>query len=385
MKKLIKKLWLGAAPNMWNADIAKEKYFLAAFPEPEDLIQRSYFQYKCHSVYYAGIRWTIWELIAFFTIIPFIILLLLYGLKKVHSIHSAGVFMGKIAMKYVRKTIENECSQWEEINVIGPMAITWKDLKYFFPIWIRYFFAPLFTFKILMKLARYSWIIRKYSPQIIMTEEASSFPSSVMTCYCCSRGIKHFFIQHGELLFSLRDTFAAFDRYYVWDDFYATLYKELRFPANADYRRVEYFNEIATGRTAEEKIYDYTYYLQAEKQAELCKKRDYLKKLQKRGAKIAVRPHPIHTNISDFNKIFTDFEKEDPKTCSLEVSLSHTKNVISEYSSVLYQAHLAGINVIIDDICAPEKIDILRQRRYIMLNKNHENLSCILNNFDFGK
>ena len=129
MKKLIKKLWLSAAPNMWDADVEAEKAFLAAFPEPENLIQRSYFQYKCHNLFYAGSRWTIWKVIAFFAMPAFFLLLLFKGMKKVQPAHSQGVFMGGIAMKYVREQVEAECPQWAEMSVLGEMGITFKDLK----------------------------------------------------------------------------------------------------------------------------------------------------------------------------------------------------------------------------------------------------------------
>ena len=377
MKKLIKKLWLKGDQSIWNGDVAKEKAFLASFPEPANLVERSYFQYKCHNIFYAGSRLTLWKIISFFAMPAFFLLLLLKGMKKVQPIHSQGVFMGAISMEYVRKTIEPECPQWTEISVLGEMELTGNDVKFFLSLWVKYFFSPLFLFKILIKLARYSHVIRKYSPQIIMTEEVSSFASSAMTSYCHSHNVKHYFAEHGEVLFGLRDTFAAFDRYYIWDEFYADLYRSMQFPADAEFCIVKPFGRISAPEPVE-KIYDYTYYLQAETREELNKKRDNLDLLKQHGAKIAVRPHPRYTNMNDFNEIFANYDREDPKAISLDLSLLRTKNVISEYSTVLYQAYLAEINVIIDDLCAPERIEILRSRSYIMLNKKFESLSFIL-------
>ena len=367
LKKLIKKLWLKADQNLWDANVAEEKAFLARFPEPATPAQRSYYQYLCQNLFYAGFRLTVWKVIAFFALPCFFVLLLLKGCKKVQKTPSTGVFMGGISLPYVRKTIEKECSEWAEMSVLGEMGITGKDIKFFLPLWFRYFFSPLFTLKVLMKLARYSWVIRKYSPQIIMTEEESSFPSSLMTGYCHIHNIRHYFAMHGEILFMLRNTFAEFDRYYVWDEEYKKLLISLRCPQDKEYCiiRPDFHHGIDFSKA--EKEFDCTYYMQSEDCVSLQKKHDYLVKLrEKNNWKIAVRPHPRYTDMEAFACIFSDFEREDVKTLTFDASLARTKNVLSFYSTVLFQAYLCDINAIIDDVFSPEKIKTLAERGYIM-------------------
>ena len=119
--------------------------------------------------------------------------------------------------------------------------------------------------------------------------------------------------------------------------------------------------------------------MQIEDEESLRRKYEYLSRLrEKTGWKIAVRPHPRYTDMKAFEQIFADFEREDVKALSFEASMARTKNVLAFYSAVLFQAYLCGINTIIDDIYAPEKIEILRQRGYIMLTKECRVLSSLL-------
>lgn len=376
VQNIIRKIWLKSDQNLWDADIAEEKKFLASLPEPVTSAQRSYNHYLCHDIFYRSLRWTLWKVIAFLTIPGFFIFLLLKGCKKVQKTHSDGVFMGGISLQYVRKTIEKECSQWAEIGVLGEMGLTGKDVKFFLPLWFRYFFSPLFTLKILIKIARYSWVIRKYSPKIIMTEESTSFQASLMTEYCHRHNIRHYFAQHGEIFFNLRDVLADFDRYYIWDNEYKNILTDLRCPQDREYIAVSPYAGQVPQSSDTEKTIDCTYYLQIEDEESLRRKYEYLSRLRKKtGWKIAVRPHPCYTDMKAFEQIFADFEREDVKALSFEASMARTKNVLAFYSAVLFQAYLCGINTIIDDIYAPEKIKILAERGYIMSKLGKQYLS----------
>ena len=128
-----------------------------------------------------------------------------------------------------------------------------------------------------------------------------------------------------------------------------------------------------------EKEFDCTYYMQIEDSVSLQKKHDYLVKLrEKTNWKIAVRPHPRYTDMEAFARIFSDFEREDVKAIPFDTSLGRTRNVLSFYSTVLFQAYLCDINAIVDDVFAPEYIKILEQRGYIMLNGKCKLLSELL-------
>lgn len=379
VQNIIRKIWLKSDQNLWDADVAKEKAFLAALPEPATSVQRSYNHYLCHDIFYRSSRWTLWKIIAFFALPGFFLLLLLKGCKKIQPTHSDGVFMGRISLQYVRKTIEKECSQWAEMGVLGEMGLTAKDVRFFLPLWFKYFFSPLFTLKILMKIARYSWVVRTYSPQIIMTEESTSFQASLMTEYCHRHNIRHYFAQHGEIFFTLRDVLADFDRYYIWDEEYKNILADLGCPPDREYIAVPPQTGQPLQMAETKKTVDCTYYLQVEDEASLQKKHGYLSRLrEKMGWKIAVRPHPRYTDMEAFERIFADFEREDVKTLPFDASLARTKNVLAFYSAVLFQAYLCRIDTIIDDIYAPEKIECLKQRGYVMLKKQNCFLSTLL-------
>ena len=95
-----------------------------------------------------------------------------------------------------------------------------------------------------------------------------------------------------------------------------------------------------------------------------------------RGMVIAVRPHPIYTPPEAMRN-FQGFLLED-RSISIEQSILRTKCAASLYSTVLLQALINGVPVVIDDLTAPERFAQLRSLRYIMLDKPHGLLSALL-------
>lgn len=63
---------------------------------------------------------------------------------------------------------------------------------------------------------------------------------------------------------------------------------------------------------------------------------------------------------------------------SIEQSILRTKCAVSLYSTVLLQASINGVAVVIDDLTAPERFVQLKSLRYIMLDKPHGLLSALL-------
>ena len=122
------------------------------------------------------------------------------------------------------------------------------------------------------------------------------------------------------------------------------------------------------------KEYDYTYYLQINTLDELSRIEKFLRKLKKDN-RISIRPHPVYSKMEDVKKVFEDYNIEDCEQVSIETSILRTQNVVSFYSTVLYQAYLNGTDVVVDDISHPKEFRRLKELNYIMLAKKHGLLS----------
>lgn len=94
------------------------------------------------------------------------------------------------------------------------MCYTYVDIKK--ELW---FFSKYFLFsqikKILVKIARYSFIIDRYGSGTLIVCNEYSFTSSVMKEYCKAVGVKLGIVMHGEKVFSLNDSFFSFEKCYV--------------------------------------------------------------------------------------------------------------------------------------------------------------------------
>ena len=89
-----------------------------------------------------------------------------------------------------------------------------------------------------------------------------------------------------------------------------------------------------------------------------------------------VRPHPLRANG------FEDeiFGKEHVESGNVNIwdSIANAGIALSQDSTVLYQAYLAGVRVAIDDVSDPTFFRSSEERGYIMLHKPHLLLSELL-------
>jgi len=359
----------------FNADIPQEKEFLWSIKEPRDDFERSYAQYCCQ----ASLR-NKWSLILLnigcaFILIPYI---LKCRFKKVQLVEKKDAVIA-LAEKDQPKIPASLRENLGDIRVTiqhEKACLNAFDIKFIWKLYKRYPFSFYFILHIIYKLGLYRGFIEMYNPQTMVVSEEFSCVSSTLTYYCEQLGIEHINIMHGEKDYYIRDAFFRFHKCYVWDDWYIELFKSLR----AD--KSEYVVEIPScfkldnaRREFNGTLVDYKYYLWGnEKIDEIAKG---LHQLKSDGYSIKVRPHPSFT---DPDKLKGYFSKDEIEDCSVstEVSLVGTKNAISLYSTVLLQAYLSGINVIIDNLNFPDEYTKLRELKYILIGKDHERFSEIL-------
>ena len=90
---------------------------------------------------------------------------------------------------------------------------------------------------------------------------------------------------------------------------------------------------------------------------------------------MAVRPHPIYSDLHAVSDLFKGAEIEAKETLAIENSILRTRNAISGYSTVLSQAYNAGVNIVIDDETNPEHYRKLKELQYNVLSYRHRLLS----------
>lgn len=360
--------------NVLNYPVKAQEKYISHFKEPKDLIERSFFQYKCQMKFYGGF-------ISFFLNLASLPLSIKYLLnlkskKVLKEEKSDAVFLadGKpfnIIPLSLLKRYKNIVTSEENSGALFAF-----DIAFLKEIFKRYPFSWHFWLKSIIKIARYSAQAEKHSPKALISCDEFSFTSSLLTEWCRRKNITRINVMHGEKLYFMRDSFVCYDEYFVWDKYYADLLISMRAEKSQFNLEAPPSVKIKADKDIK-KEFDFTYYLAAEPESVLKIISSNLLKLKSLGYKISVRPHPRYADMKITKELFCEFNIEDTSALTIEASLLSTKNAISLYSSVLNQAYHANIGVVIDDISNPENFKKLKERRYIMLSVNHRLLSEI--------
>lgn len=364
----------------FEIEFEKMDKYLKSFKEPKDDIDRSFFQYKCQMQQCNLITKVILNVGS--------ILMLFFYLLKIKKIDCEIVLNEKKAIFYsngmnidiLPKSLKEEYhiiiaeeKSPEMLDNMGRMVLR--------EMFSRHPFSYYFLAKNLMKIAIYGEIINNERCGTIICSCEYSFTSSMLTYYCNCKGVKHINIMHGEKLFFIRDAFFHFNVFYIWDLYYKKLFTKLR--ASADVYKEELPDSFVFRESQKriEKGVDYKYYLQAENTEMLKKINEVLLILKKRGKKVVVRPHPLYSENSKIESIFRGITIENTREINIEDSILETKYVISLYSTVLFQAYINDVKIVVDDYTNPNVYKALKQLDYIIINKKNTKLSQIVKQF----
>lgn len=367
----------GHRNTLFDVPMARQKAFLESLPEPEDLLERSYAQYRCQMMLERPILRAGYQLAAML-LLPIYQRQLLRRPAPRKEQAADAVFAYDSEDTILPESLRGEFADICQVRDFqNALFLTGEDCSFLRELARRYPTAFYFRFKCMAKLAMYRSLYETYRPKAILVSEEYSYTSSFLTEYCHRLGVEHINVMHGDKLYDIHDTFFCFDRCYIWDQFYRDLFCELR--AEPTQFRMEMPPSMQPWDAQDvEKAVDYTYYLQAETSQMLEKIAKSLQTLQKSGAVVAVRPHPLYSDMETVRRLFSDFEIEETAEVGIETSILRTRHVIGLYSTVLYQAHINHVPVVIDDLTAPERFAQLKSLRYIMLDKPHGLLSALL-------
>ncbi len=369
--------------NTMFTDVKKQKKVLDSFPEPKDLYERSYYQYKCQMALKDNILVFIQNIVAT-VLLPFYYIKLRFGNKAFglhYEITNGAIFMTYgIASDTIPSCLYEEYGNIFTCKLGEECYIGLYEKKILRTLFRRYWYSPHFLFKCMLRIGMYAAKIEYYKPRAVISYSEFSFISSVLTEYCHLRGVEHINIMHGEKLFSIRDTFVKYDRYYVWDEHYVSLLKDLR--ADKGQFRIAVPSSVKCDvKKEEDAVYEYTYYLGGEKTEELLRIRDVLVETDVPKLKLCIRFHPRYSRQNEIERLFMGFNIENPADVPLDVSFARTRHAVSLYSTILYQAFECGKDIVIDDVTNTMKYNKLKELRYIMLNKPHQ----VLSNYLIGK
>lgn len=360
----------------------KQKSFLDSFPEPENDIQRSYYQYRCQ-VYSCESR--------FSYLVKVIGSTVLYLFKKRKSgqanlLPEEGNEVLYLSVNHKRDMLPCEITDkpYKYISYDDSFFLKNEDWVFMKKIEKYYPHSYYFLYKILLKVGFYSYVINKYSPQTIIVHGETSFTSSLLTLYCENHGVKHVDVMHGEKVFLIRDSFFRFTDCYVWSSYHIDLFKQLR--ANLS----NYIVSLPPSMTIckdnmiinDDIIYDYKFYLAYETKKSVEIIRNIVDKLENNGKTVILRPHPFFTDMNLLRKYFNESSIEDPKQINIEQSIVCTKNVVSVFSTVLRQAVNAGIRVVVDDLSNPKVYQGMKELKFWIYQENpaylsSEYLNCV--------
>lgn len=367
----------GDRNTLFDVPMARQKAILEGLPEPKDLLERAYAQYRCQMMLERPILRAGYQLAAMLLLPVYRRQLLRRpASRKEETVDAVFAFGGPDTI--LPCSLRQEYPGIRQVRDFqNALFLTREDCSFLRELARRYPTAFYFRFKCMAKLAMYRSLYETYRPKAIIVSEEYSYTSSFLTEYCHRLGVEHINVMHGDKLYDIHDTFFCFDRCYIWDQFYRDLFCELR--AEPTQFRMEMPPSMQPWDAQDvEKAVDYTYYLQAETSQMLEKIAESLQTLQKSGAVVAVRPHPLYSDMETVRRLFSDFEIEETAEVGIETSILRTRHVIGLYSTVLYQAHINHVPVVIDDLTAPERFAQLKSLRYIMLDKPHGLLSALL-------
>lgn len=362
-------LFLGKGElSFFDVSVESQRAFLESLNTPIDLVDRSYCQYKCQTLFTPFWKRFLQNIVAFFIVPLFLLVSLIKRFfnspgKKIDAI---GHFktLPEIVPKSLNEKYEINNDHWAE-----DFSLNISDIIYILRIIFRYPLSFYLVLKCSMNVARYSYMIYTYHPRAIICHAEFSFTSSCLTDYCRMHNVKHIDVMHGEKLYFIRDSFFEYDECYIWDEHYKQLFIDMRAepaqfiihkPISLFFDSTHFKNDNAFAAVK--------YYLTYQTENELKTIVNCMERIKAKGLSIKYRPHPTFTNMVLLQKLVNDNEIEFNNQVGIVESLSNLHYAVGLYSTTLLQAYNARKKVIFDDVTYPVQYEKLKDLRYILIS-----------------
>lgn len=360
----------------WDITAEKQSKLLYSFKEPKDLIDRAFCQFCCHKLFFPKGSLIKKNIISAF-VAPFYLLLALCKKKKAQDIYvdAIGTFgdMKEIIPISLQKQYKINNDIWSYA-----FSLNFSDISFLWKIWIRHPLSPYFFLKCMMNTSRYSHIISLYSPNAIIEHAEYSFTSSIKTAYCRRKKVKHINVMHGEKRLLIRDSFFEYDICYVWDEFYINLFSYMRCPVSQFVVEVPPSLQIDKEKHQNPMAYaDVKYYLWEDNLSSLKTIVESMKIFKNVGLLVKYRPHPRWCKTENLLKVMNKEDIEDVSSIDIVTSLANVRYVVGFGTTVLYQAYMSHIAVIIDDVTYYDKYVVSKEKRYHLVEVGLPRLSSL--------
>lgn len=235
---------------------------------------------------------------------------------------------------------------------------------------------PYFVFKAMMNVARYSQLIRRYSPKTMIQFGEFSFSSSILTDYCHRHGVRHVDVMHGEKLFNIRDAYFHYDECYVWNEHYVKLFTSMKAEPTQFVVAVPPSVKIDEDKYKNPSVYaDYKYYLALYDEDTIRQIVDSMSFAAKEGKTVKYRPHPRYSDLDLLKKYVKEDAIELPKEVNIQESVANMGCAVGSFTTVMVQTYLSGKQVMMDDVAEKKEYEQLRSLNYILSGDGFDRLS----------
>lgn len=367
--------------DMRQRSYIEQKQYLDTLTAYDDLVYRSYLQYKCQ-MHIQGKPFFIMVNAASWILYPVIFAYIKSRKQptsaddKIDAVFNCYDIDKNILPDSLNKIYKNICFNEKMEGYYYD-----DELKHYIRKRIKkYKLSRYFYLKTMMKLSYYNYLMKMYPCRAIIGYSEFSFTSGALTDFCHVKHVKHINIMHGEKRFYITDAFASYDDFYVWSSSYIDLFRELNVQGNF---MIEIPPSLLWDKSLDNEYIDYTYYLTNPNQPTLKRIIRILAALSAKGYQVAIRPHPRYTNIEKLKALCDcDIEIEDSSFIDIKKSIGRTKSVVSDFSTVLLQGAFANKSVIVDDVSDFDMYQRMIDLKYgfVYKKENYTRLSEILGN-----
>ncbi|MDC7290713.1 hypothetical protein NXH76_23260 [Blautia schinkii] len=365
--------------------------FLDGLPEAKTNIEKAYNKYLCRMYFFPALKRIIMNILGFFADIVAIMFATISNkpLENIEKKCDTLILEKSRDVPDFSDVVPQElyCSYKEVIveeNYNKKFGLLCKETRtIWFSVIRRYPFKFFFHYWVYMELVAHSFFFHKYNPEAVAVYvNERNVASPIITELYEKRGRKFISFMHGEYLLKLIQAHMKFSKYYVWDDTYIEMFRDV-LKCEADF--IAYKPKKLTKRWHLENskpTYYCTYYFGDETEKTIYEIAKVFQQFENQGYRCKIRLHPrdiVHTEL--IKKVFerSGIEIEDNKKMSLEESLAETQYVVGMQTTVLFEALTEGKKIVIDDISDPKHFKNLQDRWYRLLKCDHALLSELIN------
>ncbi len=361
--------------------------FLDHLPLAKNNIEKSYNKFLCRMYYFPVLKRVIMNILGFFADV----VALFFALLSNTSVEENNINKGMLVLEQSRDVPDfNDVIPREFYRDYNQVKVVNNFNKKFGflsretrALWLstirRYPFKFFFHYWVYMELAAHTAFLRIYSPEAVAVYvNERNVASPIITELYESRGRRFISFMHGEYLLQLIQAHMKFSEYYVWDESYVEMFRDV---LRCEAKFIPYKpNKLKKRWHLEDSKPNYycTYYFGDETEKTIYEIANIFQDFESKGKKCKIRLHPrdiVHTElIKDvFNKAHIEIENN--HEVSLEQSLANTKYAVGMQTTVLFEAVTEGKQIVIDDVSDPKHFNNLQDRWYRLLKCDHILLS----------